>query len=248
MSLMDIISNPAVIGGAVGTLAGGPMGGMLGASIGNSLNSAQGVADTNAANQQMSQNQMDFQERMSNTAHQREIADLKAAGLNPMLSGTGGSGASAPAGSSATMMNEKPDFSHAISTAFEAKNLQNTLEVSEKNKSLLDKQISKASEETRIAAAARKDAEATQDFRQPETQVGNNAATLDQSYYKKKIDAELAALRAAKTDSNATASENAQRQYNADMDKKYPGLNYGLKKVESLIAPISSAKQLIKGK
>lgn len=97
--------------GAIGAAAIGALGSIAGGLIGSG-----GQRDANAKNLQIAREQMAFQERMSSTAHQREVADLRKAGLNPILS-AGGKGASSPPGAAAVMQNEKASLGAGIERA-----------------------------------------------------------------------------------------------------------------------------------
>ncbi len=95
---MDVfLTNPEIV------FYYGFWGQIIGAVIGG-VSSAFGASKQNQAQTQQAREQMAFQERMSNTSYQRGIADMRAAGLNPMLAYAQG-GASSPGGTQASIVN-----------------------------------------------------------------------------------------------------------------------------------------------
>lgn len=101
---MDPLTGAALIGGAVSYLGG---------------------RSANKEGKKEAQRNRDFQERMSSTAHQRQVSDLRAAGLNPALA-YGQGGASTPSGAVATF---KDSATPAINSALQARRQTAELEL-----------------------------------------------------------------------------------------------------------------------
>lgn len=83
------------------------------AGIGSGIANFVGSLFQNSAEKEAAQKQMDFQERMSNTSYQRGMADMKAAGLNPILAYSQG-GASSAVGAKANVTNPGEAFSKGV--------------------------------------------------------------------------------------------------------------------------------------
>lgn len=104
-------SSPSDYSNMIAGLAG------LGSSGLNFVSSSKGLKEQYGYNAKLQQNAQQWATGMASTAHQLEVNDMRRAGLNPILSATGGSGASAPSATGGSVGMPDYDLGSGISTA-----------------------------------------------------------------------------------------------------------------------------------
>jgi len=117
-----------------------------GTALVGGLFSQQGQRDANAQNAQQAAENRHFQDVMSTQAHQREVNDLKAAGLNPILS-AGGSGAQALSGSTSVAQNANEGMT---ASALEAVSIFQQMKKQKEEIELLKAQTDKTKNESKV--------------------------------------------------------------------------------------------------
>lgn len=134
-----------------------------------------GQERANRANVQMAREQMAFQERMSSTAYQRATADMRLAGINPMLAYAQG-GASSPGGAMATV---EDAVGPAVASAQHARRLSQELKVMSETATNIARDTDLKRAQEREAEARRKLTDTTTKLTELEVPGAQRQADID---------------------------------------------------------------------
>lgn len=153
-------------------------------TIGALVTAAVGLYSAHETNRQNSSNvdeQIKFQREMASTQHQREIEDLRKAGLNPMLSALG-AGAAVPMGAAAQNQDIAAPISKGMETAIALKEQKKRFE--QIDQGIANTQADTVNKQMSSALIANQSASTAKDIEQKALETSMLKATMNSTLKK----------------------------------------------------------------